>query len=234
MSHPAAAGTEAGASHRSAGKLSVAKRLAIAVGPWLLRALHGTWRVTVINDGGWRTLRREGHPFIFSLWHGELLPLVVEHRNQGVRVLISEHGDGEVIAQIAHRLGLATIRGSSSRGAARALLAMCDALLAGADVAVTPDGPRGPAHTYAGGALVAAQRADAPIIAIGVSASRAWRLRSWDAFMIPKPFSAVVIAYSDPVYVNAENARAAAEQSGRFEQLMNDTAELTKSAAPRA
>lgn len=230
MSNPGAAGTETGVVDGRAGKLSVSKRLAIALGPWLLRALHGTWRVTVINDAGWRMLRREGRPFIFSLWHGELLPLVVEHRNQGVRVLISEHGDGEVIAQIAHRLGLATIRGSSSRGAARALLAMCDALLSGADVAVTPDGPRGPAHTYAGGALVAAQRSRAPIIAIGVSASRAWRLHSWDAFMIPKPFSAVVIAYSDPVYVIAENARAAADQSADFERLMNETAERTNSA----
>ncbi|MGI9091262.1 MAG: lysophospholipid acyltransferase family protein [Gemmatimonadaceae bacterium] len=208
-----------------ANRLGLAQRVAIAVGPLVLRALYATWRVKVLNDGGWRALRAAGQPFVFSLWHGELLPLVIEHRNQGVRILISEHGDGEVIAQIARRLGLASIRGSSSRGAARALLAMCDALRDGAEVAVTPDGPRGPAHKYAGGALVAAQRSRAPIVAIRVAVSNAWRLRSWDAFMIPKPFAVVTIAYSDPVYVEAADARAAAEQTARFEELMEATAE---------
>lgn len=211
-----------------AGRLGFSQRVAIAVGPWLLRALYATWRVKILNDGGWRALRSAGQPFVFSLWHGELLPLVIEHRNEGVRIVISEHGDGEVIAQIAQRLGLASIRGSSSRGAARALLAMCDALSGGAEVAVTPDGPRGPAHKYAGGALVAAQRAHAPIVAIRVAVSSAWRLRSWDAFMIPKPFAAVNIAYSDPVYVEAEDARAAAEQTARFEELMEVTADRAR------
>lgn len=214
-------------------QLAWPSRLAIALGPSLLRALHATWRITRVNDAPWRAMQSEARPFVFSLWHGELLPLVVEHRDQGVRILVSEHGDGEVIAQIARRLGLATIRGSSSRGAARALLAMCDALRGGANVAVTPDGPRGPAHSYASGALVAAQRADVPIVAIGVCATRAWRLRSWDAFLIPKPFSAVTIAYSDPVYVDAPDARAAAEQTARFEDLMQATAVRARAAGTR-
>lgn len=219
----------AGSGATRANRLRLPQRIAIAVGPWLLRALYATWRVRVLNDGGWRALRAARQPFIFSLWHGELLPLVIEHRNQGVRILISEHGDGEVIAQIAQRLGLASIRGSSSRGAARALLAMCDALRDGREVAVTPDGPRGPAHKYAGGALVAAQRSRAPIVAIRVAVSSAWHLRSWDAFMIPKPFAALTIAYSDPEYVKAEDARVAAEQTVQFEELMDATAERARS-----
>lgn len=186
-----------------------------------------------MNDTAWRAMQQEGRPFIFSLWHGELLPLVVDHRNQGVRILVSEHGDGEVIAQIAQRLGLATIRGSTSRGAARALLAMCDALRGGHSVAVTPDGPRGPAHKYASGALVAAQRASVPIVAIGVSATGAWHLRSWDSFLIPKPFATVTIAYGDPVYVAAPDARAAAEQTEYFESLMSATAAVARVSAKR-
>lgn len=192
------------------------QRIAIAIGPLVIRLLRATWRVHVIDDAAWRALRREGKPFIFALWHGELLPLVVLHSGEGVRVLISEHGDGEVIARIAHRLGLATIRGSTTRGAARALLAMCDALETGSEVAVTPDGPRGPARVFAPGAVVAAQRSGAPIIPIGVAASRAWRLRSWDAFMIPKPFARVTVAYGAPRHVDATDARAAAAEAPVF------------------
>lgn len=207
-------------------ELAGIQRVAAVLGPWLLRLLYATWRVDEINGGGWRALRARRLPFIFALWHGELLPLVVRHRSEGVRILISEHRDGELIAQIARRLGLAAIRGSTTRGAARALLEMCNALEAGAEVAVTPDGPRGPARSFASGAIVAAHRAGAPIVAIGVSASRAWRLRSWDSFMIPKPFARVTIAYSDPIYVEAADARAAAQQVALFEAAMLETSRV--------
>ena len=203
-------------------ELTWLQRAAIAMGPVLLLALYATWRIREINGSGWRRLRGERRAFIFALWHGHMLPLVVRHRSQGVRILISEHRDGEVIARIAGRLGLASIRGSSSRGAARALLAMCEALGDGSVVAVTPDGPRGPARSFASGTVVAAHRSGSPIVAIGVAASRAWHLRSWDAFMIPKPFASVVIAYSDPMFVDATNARAAAEQTGLYERALND------------
>ena len=194
--------------------------IGVMLGPILLRLLYSTWRVREVNDAPWRALRADRKPFVFALWHGQLLPLVVQHRSQGIKILISEHSDGEIIARIAHRLGLDTIRGSTTRGAARALLAMCDALQSGSEVAVTPDGPRGPARSFASGAIVAAHRAKAPIVAIGVFASKAWRLRSWDAFMIPKPFSRVTVAYSDPIYVEASDARNAAEQAPQFESAM--------------
>ena len=209
------------------------QRAAIAIGPLLLLALYATWRVREINGGGWRQRRAEGRAFIFALWHGHMLPLVVRHRAQGVRILVSEHRDGEVIARIAGRLGLATIRGSSSRGAARALLAMCDVLADGGTVAVTPDGPRGPARSFASGTIVAAHRSGAPIIAIGVAASRAWYLRSWDAFMIPKPFARVVIAYSDPMFVEAADARAAANQTAAYELALNDAVAAARHAVSR-
>jgi lysophospholipid acyltransferase (LPLAT)-like uncharacterized protein len=203
-------------------KLDTLQTLAARLGPALLRLLYSTWRVTEVNGSGWRALRAHGTPFVFTLWHGQLLPLVVQHRSQGIRILVSEHRDGEVIARIARSLGLDTIRGSTTRGAARALLSMCNALESGAEVAVTPDGPRGPARSFASGALVAAHRAGAPIVGIGVFASRAWRLRSWDSFMIPKPFSRVTVAYSDPMFVESPDSRSAAEQAPRFEAMMRD------------
>lgn len=221
---------EARAPGRPAGNLVGLQRVAVVVGPILLRMLYATWRVSEINAEGWRSLRSKKMPFVFALWHGQLLPLVVQHRSQGIKILISEHRDGEVIAQIAQRLGLAAIRGSTTRGAARALLAMCDALTSGSEVAVTPDGPRGPARKFASGAIVAAHRAQAPVVAIGVSASRSWHLRSWDAFMIPKPFARVTVAYSNPIFVDAPDSRAAAEQGALFEAALNDTVARAESA----
>jgi lysophospholipid acyltransferase (LPLAT)-like uncharacterized protein len=210
----------------TATKLRGIQRIAAVAGPVLLRLLYSTWRVQEVNGEKWRALRAAHKPFVLALWHGQMLPLVVRHRDQGVKVLISEHRDGELIARIATGLGLDTIRGSTTRGAARALLAMATALTSGAEIAVTPDGPKGPARSFAPGTVIAAQRAAAPIVAIGVAASRAWRLRSWDSFMIPKPFARVVVAYSNPRYVDAPDARHAAEQAPAFEALLN-TAVLT-------
>jgi hypothetical protein len=149
-----------------------------------------------------------------------MLPLLYHHRDEGVSVLISEHRDGELIARVAESLGFRTVRGSTSRGASRALVALSRELAAGRDVAITPDGPRGPARSFAPGALIAAQRASAPVVAVGVAADSAWRLGTWDRFKIPRPFSRVRIAYSDPVTVNAGSAREAAEDTARFQALM--------------
>jgi lysophospholipid acyltransferase (LPLAT)-like uncharacterized protein len=196
--------------------------LTIRLGTALLGALAATWRFRITNAEVFKELRAKGQPFIFAFWHGQLLPLLWVHRGEKVRVVISAHRDGEIVARVAERLGHATIRGSSSRGAARALLGIVRELESGAEVAVTPDGPRGPARKFASGALVAAQRVGAPIIGIGVSASRAWRLRSWDQFMIPKPFARVNVVYTPATLVTATSARGAEEEVPRFETLLSD------------
>jgi lysophospholipid acyltransferase (LPLAT)-like uncharacterized protein len=103
---------------------------------------------------------------------------------------------------------------------------MVRALDAGKEIAITPDGPRGPARKFAPGALVAAQRSGRPILPVGVSVDRAWRLRSWDRFMIPKPFARVTIAYGEPEKVLATDSRAATREGRRFEEMMARTVEL--------
>jgi lysophospholipid acyltransferase (LPLAT)-like uncharacterized protein len=165
-------------------------------------------------------LRRQGTAIVFALWHGDMLPLLYHHRDQGVSVLVSEHRDGELIARVAKSLGFRTVRGSTSRGASKALVGLARELANGHDVAITPDGPRGPARSFAPGVLIAAQRAGAPVIAVGVCAKPTWRLGSWDRFIIPRPFARVRIAYSNPVMLDAPTARAAAEETDRFQALM--------------
>src|SRR5438105_10489802 len=198
-------------------------RALLAVGGLALRALARTWRFEIRNGAAIRELRAQGRPFIFSLWHGQLLPLLWHHRGENIAVLISEHRDGELIARVADSLGYRLIRGSTSRGAERALLGLVRDLREGREVAVTPDGPRGPACKYAPGALIAAHRAGAPILPIAAHTSDAWRLKSWDRFMIPKPFARVTVAYGPPTEVRAADARAASAQAVRFEDLMNAT-----------
>lgn len=196
------------------------RRWIVRIGVWVLRVLGATWRIRRVHGERYDTALRSGEGVIFALWHGHMLPLLYQHRGEGVAVLISEHNDGEIIARVAERLGFRTIRGSTSRGASRALIAMARHVEAGGAVAITPDGPRGPARSFAPGALVAAQRAGATVLPIAVAAPRAWRLRSWDSFLIPKPFSRVTLAYGDAVPPHGSSPREAAEDTPRFEQLM--------------
>jgi len=201
-------------------------RLAQFVGGAALRALAATWRFRVVGGEAVESVRARGTPVIFSLWHGQLLPLIWHHRNEGVAILVSEHRDGEIIARVATSLGYQLIRGSTTRGGERALLTLAKQLRAGLDAAVTPDGPKGPARSYAPGALIAAQRSGALIVPIAAHATRAWHLSSWDSFMIPKPFATVTVAYGAPTPVRSPSSRDAAAEAPVFQAMMTETERL--------
>ncbi|MEO8909294.1 MAG: lysophospholipid acyltransferase family protein [Gemmatimonadaceae bacterium] len=206
--------------------LSWGSRAALLLGRGFLQILGHTWRLRVVKGERVTKLREGGNPFIFSIWHGQLLVGLWHHRHEGVTVLISEHRDGEMVARAAQSLGYGLIRGSTTRGGGRALISLVRELRDGHEIAITPDGPRGPAGKFAPGALVAAQRSDVFILPVGVSASRSWRLRSWDRLMIPKPFARVTIAYGPPTKVDATDTRVAADEAPRFEALMGDAVGL--------
>jgi lysophospholipid acyltransferase (LPLAT)-like uncharacterized protein len=199
-------------------------RFALALGKGALSVLARTWRYRVVNEQQLFDLRATRKPFVFSLWHGHLLPLLWHHKGQRVSILISEHRDGELIARTAQWLGYGLVRGSTTRGGERALLALVRELESGREVAITPDGPRGPARTFAPGALVAAQRSQSAILPVAAAADRAWRLSSWDRFVIPKPFARITVAYGSAARVEAQSSRAAAAEGPRFEALMNAAA----------
>ena len=190
------------------------------IGSWVIRMIGVTWRVRLIDVGPVDRLRHEGRPVALLLWHGQLLPLLYVLRFQSIAALISTHKDGELIAQVAKRLGCKLVRGSSSRGADRALLGLVRTLKDGYTIAVTPDGPRGPYRTFAPGALIAAHRANAPVVAFGVHATRAWYLKSWDQFMIPKPFARVTVVFDTPMLVPGEGSRDAADAIPQFAERM--------------
>jgi len=195
------------------------------LGGFILRLIGLTWRVRRVGGEAFDAMLQRKEPFIVVFWHGEIVPVTWVHRHRGIAPLISRHADGEIIARIVEGLGYRTVRGSSSRGGVRALLETAQRVNEGVTVGFTPDGPRGPRHVFAPGALIVAQRTGRPIVALGASASRAWRLRSWDRHLVPKPFATVTIRYSEPQFVRAGQARDALQEQTRFEALLGTLAD---------
>jgi lysophospholipid acyltransferase (LPLAT)-like uncharacterized protein len=167
----------------------------------LVRTLARTWRIEVAHESRWRVLQERARPQVFLLWHEALLPLLWQHRQQGIAIIVSEARDGQYLSDLALSLGYRSVRGSSTRGRTRALLGAVRELRAGRSIAFTPDGPRGPRRQLKGGVVVAAQRGGGVIVPIHAEADRAWRLHSWDRFMIPKPLARVSITYGRPFEV---------------------------------
>lgn len=177
-------------------KLRIPSRVGAALGPWLVRALGVTWRLRFEGAGHWSEARAGGRPLVMMCWHESLLPLVWHHRGEGITLVVSEARDGGYLADLGTALGYRLVRGSSTRGGARALLGAARELEQGHTVAFTPDGPRGPRREVKPGVAAAAQRTGALVVALHAVADRAWRFRSWDRFALPKPFARITIRYA--------------------------------------
>jgi len=144
-----------------------------------------------------------GDPVIFAFWHGDLLLMPYLYyrfrKTPNANVLISDHFDGRIIAGVMRFFRLGTIHGSSSRNAAKVLIAAMRTLKTGADIGITPDGPRGPRYEVADGIVAMAQKTGAKVIVFNCVPSRCWRLNSWDRFVIPKPFGRLEFFASEPI-----------------------------------
>jgi lysophospholipid acyltransferase (LPLAT)-like uncharacterized protein len=171
------------------------------LGPILVRLLGATLRFEIHGMDRVRELHGRGRRVIYAFWHGRMILPAYTHRGEGVAILISRHGDGEIIARIVERLGFVPIRGSTTRGGFPGLLEMLRAAERGHDLAFTPDGPKGPRFVVQQGVVFAAQKTGLPIIPSGIAAGSAWVLKSWDAFQIPKPFSRACIVCAEPIEV---------------------------------
>jgi len=201
----------------------------VGLGGWaLVGALGATWRSRIVGEEHLAHCRREGG-FIHAFWHGQLLPLVYLKRGKGIYVLVSQGRDGEYIAQVIHRHGFRTVRGSSSRGGFRSLMEMVRRGVAGEALGITPDGPRGPRHRVQPGVLVVAQRAQVPILPMAVAAWPRRRLHSWDRFLIPLPFAKAVIVYGPPLRIPA--GESAEQLAARWTQPVEEALAAVTAAA---
>jgi lysophospholipid acyltransferase (LPLAT)-like uncharacterized protein len=182
-------------------------RLLVPVGLSLMRLVLRWSRVRQVLGAQHVTAALERAPsFIPVYWHQHQLFCVkhlLEQRGAGLKLgfLISPSVDGEIGAMIVRNLGAEVIRGSSSHTGARALRDYYQALAhEGVSPAITPDGPRGPPWKFKPGAVLLAQLSGRPMIPLSYAASSAWKIK-WDRFVIPKPFSRIVVAVGEPVYV---------------------------------
>jgi len=149
---------------------------------------------------------------IYVFWHQRLLVLTGACKSSGFRVLVSQHGDGEMVSKVLEGLGMKPVRGSSTRGGARACLEILREVDPGMRIAITPDGPKGPPHVFQDGAIYLASRTGLPIYPITVAARHPWRLPTWDGFMVPRPFSRTLIHLGEPFHVPRDAARDAIER----------------------
>ena len=143
-------------------------------------------------------------PMIYAFWHRAIFPGCWLWRNLGLVVMVSRSFDGEYIARTIEKLGFAAVRGSSSRGGAPALLGLKSQLEQGASVVFTIDGPRGPKYVAKPGPVLLSRAAAIPMGAFYVAVNDTWVLKTWDALMIPKPFSKALVRFAAKIQVPAD------------------------------
>ena len=190
-------------------------RLIAALGYRLMASLGSTLRWRTEGLEHFDRIVASGRQPIMTFWHGRILPATYYFRGRGIVVITSENFDGEWIAGIIERFGYGTARGSTSRGARKALLQLRRDMAAGKPAGFTLDGPRGPARVAQPGALWLAKTTGNPVLPFHLEAGRHWTLRSWDRTQIPKPFTTVSIAMGEPLIVAADADDAGIETARR-------------------
>lgn len=177
--------------------LTIAPPLAFLI----IKLLYWSIRKETVNGHIHDAYLREGKPSIFAFWHGRLLMMAPRYCGKRLATLISLHQDGELISKTISYFGFRSIRGSSTRGGFSAMREMVRTFEEGYDIAITPDGPRGPRYRVQNGIIELARQTEMAIIPVSFNASRKKVFRSWDRFLLPFPFSRGVLVFGEPVLV---------------------------------
>ena len=188
----------------------------VPVGAWVARPtlllLAATWRLRIVQGADTLEHLAATQPAVYALWHENLYPngyhLLGFARRHGIPLasLVSLSRDGEIAARMGTAHGVEVIRGSTSRGGLGGLRKLRRAITErNFSVVTAPDGPRGPARVFQAGTIVLAATTGRPLVPLAAAASSAWRLRSWDRTVIPKPFSRVCIAIGEPQTVHEDD-----------------------------
>jgi lysophospholipid acyltransferase (LPLAT)-like uncharacterized protein len=206
--------------------------LAGPLGAGIVRTLGSTLSVDFIGEAYLAAARHQGQHVIYAFWHEGLVVATYAFRDQGIRVLVSQHRDGEYIARAIERMGYSTVRGSTTRGGTKALFRMVSGGTQGVDLGITVDGPRGPRLKVQAGALYIARRSGLPIVPFAVACSHKKTLSSWDRFMIPWPFSRAVVAIGPCLSIAPDCSREEMENhrltlENRLQEVRNQAEDAT-------
>lgn len=207
-------------------KLSLGDWLIVLLATPLIHLLGLTLRIKEEGRAELGPRARQAEPPLWALWHETILMSVWHHRDQDVHVMISASRDGELITTVGKFFGYTAVRGSSSKGGKEATREMVDYLKAGKRCAITPDGPRGPRREMKMGAVQIARLTGCSVVPFGFAAEHCWRLKSWDQFIIPKPFSRAVFVYGEPIRVPAEGG----SDQDYFEKIQKELDRVTQAA----
>lgn len=207
-------------------RFTLRQRFILAIVPllasWIYRALYATCRVEIRGQEILDRLAAENRLALGGFWHETIGLMACIHRNRGYCTLTSISFDGELAARFAKRFGFEVVRGSSSRGGLGALTSMERQIVGGPGVAYTLDGPKGPRRRAKAGVAYLAARTNMPMVPGAAAVDRAWRLRSWDRFIIPKPGARILMLYGNPVEPPADLTAASAREAAlRLEAEMN-------------
>ncbi len=205
------------------------ERAQISVAAWLGYVL--TWligrslRWEVFGWENWESAKKHGRGLVYTFWHREICAATWFWRKRGIVVMTSQNFDGEYIARIIRKHGYGAARGSSSRGARRALVEMIQGLQQGRDAAFTIDGPRGPRFVAKPGSVILAKATGAAILCFHIVPHRSYVFRkSWDLFQIPLPFTRAAIFIAPPIFVATDADEA--EQAQKLREVQRTLDEL--------
>jgi lysophospholipid acyltransferase (LPLAT)-like uncharacterized protein len=199
------------------------KAMGFAIG-WVVRLWIGTLRYR------YRPMGKNLDPnqanfqgrYIYAFWHENILVPAYHYGRRDIHVLISEHADGQMIAEACRHLGFRVVRGSATRGGARAVRQMIRRSRS-AHLAITPDGPRGPRRQVQPGVVYLAAMTGLPIVPFGIAFESAWRMSSWDRFALPRPWSAAVCVTAEPIVVPSDLPKERLEEYRlRVQQAMDE------------
>lgn len=184
---------------------------------YFIRLINLTYRYEFVGVEN-KKQARKFHPkgaFVFAVWHQNLIPGILAHGDEQYTMIISESKDGEIVAVTCEKLGHKPARGSSTRGGKKALIEMVKNVKNGIPGALTVDGPKGPPFVVKPGVIEVARLAQCAILPMSPYTDRHWVVKkSWDQFRIPKPFSRVVIALGQPLFVDEGISKEDFDQVG--------------------
>jgi lysophospholipid acyltransferase (LPLAT)-like uncharacterized protein len=172
------------------------------IGLLAVKILHSTYRIKIIGGDIEKNIFRSGKFPIYISWHQRFFPgIMFLSGRKPIAIIVSLSKDGDLISRIIELLGWYPVRGSSSKGGAKALRLVYEIMKKGYSLGHIVDGPRGPAGDVKPGLLVIAKTSGMPILPTIISAEKKWTFGSWDKFIIPKPFSKILIRFNNTVYI---------------------------------